>query len=223
MQDQQYVTMAGWRVGPGRGWYGLAAAVLAVGVILAGLLGYRGVRGIRAFADHFVRVVVPGSADLALAEPGTYTVYHEYRSVVNGTVFDGPQDLPGLLCGLRAKETGAAVPLSPSTTSEAYTVGSRAGVSVGRFSVERPGTYELACRDAAGQAGQRTVLAVGRSDLFSHVLTIIAAVGVFIVAAGIAAAVFTVTFNKRQRASQPVPGRNVQTCREVADPIRPIP
>jgi hypothetical protein len=194
------------RVGPGRWWYWLAAAVLVSGLILAVLLGYRGVRAMLSLGDAVARVVVPGNAELTLAEAGEYSIWHEYRSVVDGTGFVNEPDLPGLRCALRAPDTGDAVALAPSSASASYSIGSRAGVLVWRFRAERPGTYALSCRYAAGQAGPNAVLAVSEADdVFTGIFTIVGAVGLFFVSAGIAATIFVVTLIRRQRASRPQP------------------
>src|SRR5262249_43393791 len=37
--------------------------------------------------DRMIRVVVPGDAELKLEEPGTYTIFHEYHSLVDGRIY----------------------------------------------------------------------------------------------------------------------------------------
>jgi len=55
------------------------------------------------------RLVVPGTREVALTEAGSYSIYHEYQSYVDGTVYSTDKQVPGLKCTLRQKDTGRLI------------------------------------------------------------------------------------------------------------------
>lgn len=69
---------------PGRGWYVVAGLLLIATAAAMALFIYSRISGLAA---ELVQVVVPGQADLNLRETGTYTIFHEYRSVVDDKVY----------------------------------------------------------------------------------------------------------------------------------------
>ena len=111
---------------------------------------------------HAPRVAVPGSGDVALSAPGTYTLFYEYRGVVGGTAYAAPKEPPALRVTVTATETGERVPLTSGTTTSRYSLPGRAGVALLEFRVDQPGVYRIDAAHPAGQGGPRFVLAVGR-------------------------------------------------------------
>lgn len=74
-------------------------------------------RMIQEVPDSLTRIVVPGEAELDLTEPGSYTIYHEHRSVVDGQVFSSTADISSLLVAVE-RPTGNPRPcVSPLGTS----------------------------------------------------------------------------------------------------------
>jgi hypothetical protein len=143
------------------------------------------------------RVVVPGEQVLALAETGTYTIFHEAESVIDGHLYTAT-DIQGLKVSITA-EDGGAVPVTPSSGKESYTLGGHSGVSVLAFDIVKPGSYRLAAAYDDGRSGPMTILAVGRNFLGRLLVTIFGAFGVGF-AGFIAALVLTlVTFLRRRR------------------------
>jgi hypothetical protein len=66
---------------PGRSWYAVAVLVFLAGMALFAL--FLNVR-MSTFGDDFVRVTVPGQAELTL-DPGSYRIYHERGGMMDGT------------------------------------------------------------------------------------------------------------------------------------------
>src|SRR6185312_10238567 len=123
---------------PGRIWYAVGIALIAATLAAA---GYYILHQVTAIADRLIQVVVPGQATLTLNESGTYTIFHEYRSVVDGKIYAA-----GGLSGLRVTVTspgGTDVPLTRPGATSRYTLSSRAGVSVFAFEAPAPGAYRL--------------------------------------------------------------------------------
>jgi hypothetical protein len=145
-------------VSPSRWWYAFGAAIIAAGfagfvvVLLQGILG---------LSDSLVVIMVPGEKEMDFPKAGTCTVFHEYASMVGGRVYSNPSGLTGLICEARPLDGGSAVPLQASSVSSSYTLGDRHGVSIGKFDIDRPGTWVVSARYPDGAAGPPAVLAAG--------------------------------------------------------------
>ena len=155
---------------PSRKGYLLAAAILVGSLVAMGI--FLGVR-LAALGQGLIQVVVPGEVTLALAEPGSYTIFHERNSVVDGRLY-ASESISGLAVSLRAP-AGAPVALEPVTTSSSYTFGGRTGVAAFSFEVATPGSYRLAVRYADGRREPRAVLAIGRNFMGGLLTTIFGA------------------------------------------------
>jgi hypothetical protein len=123
-----------------------------------------------------IQVVVPGEHEIHLSDSGTYTVFYEYRSEVDGRVYATAQSLSGLLVALRSKDDFTEVALSSPSGSTTYSVGGRAGVSVLKFEIDEPGTYVLSADYAPGADGPDVVLAIGKLNLLRTILIALAIV-----------------------------------------------
>lgn len=184
--------------GPSRKGYVFAAAVLAAGVVGFVLVLFLGLSGL-----SMQRVVVPGSAELALEESGRYTIYHESRSVMDGRVYD-VDDVSGLTVELVSAETGESVPLDSPGANTTYDLRGRSGRGVLTFEVDRPGAYRLSADYPAG-GGPETVLAVGKGIGTRIAMTVVGAIAIAIGSFLLAAAIAVVTFVRRRRAIRAAP------------------
>ena len=182
----------------GRKGFVIAALVLVLGAIGSAAILYLGLSGL-----SMQRVVAPGSAELALEEPGRYTIYHESRSVMDGRVYD-VADVSGLTVELVSAETGESVPLDAPGANTTYELRGRSGRAVLTFEVDRPGAYRLSADYPAG-GGPETVLAVGRGLGTRIAMTVAGAIAVGIGSFLLAVAIVVVTFIRRRRAAQAIP------------------
>lgn len=146
------------------------------------------------------RVVVPGTDTIELKEPGNYTIYFEYRSVVNGKVYD-TSNINGLVCKLRDTETGEYVKLENSSSNSTYTVNGREGQSLFSFSINKAGIYEIDAVYESGE-GEEAVLAIGKGFVLVLVRTILICFGIFFAAIGGSIVLFVYTFRKRNKAKK---------------------
>jgi len=182
---------------PGRMGYFLAAAILvmSVGAFVPLLL-----RAIRTIADADMhRMVAPGSAEFTLSEAGSYTIFHEYRSVHEGRTYSGGEAV-GLSITLARVDDGSEIPLEPSDTKTSYSYGSRSGASLTAFDLDRPGPVVLTAKyPDATIPGVETVLAVGRIDIPLFVVRLLVAIGVSLGGVLLAVGVFVVTLIRRNR------------------------
>jgi hypothetical protein len=176
-------------------WYVVAVAALLAGAFGAGTTIWSGISGLN---NALIRVVVPGASELTLAEAGSYTIYHEYESVIDGRIYSS-QSVDGLQVSLTDEAGGVTVPVAPVSGSTRYSLGGHSGVSVLSFDIVRPGKYRLTAAYGAGRSGATAVLAIGQGFLGRLLLTIFAAIGLAFTGFAVALAIGLVTFFQRRR------------------------
>ncbi|MEA2447036.1 MAG: hypothetical protein QOK47_673 [Actinomycetota bacterium] len=128
------------------------------------------VTGISNLAEGLVRFTAPGDSTITIAEPGRYTVFHEYRSNFNGNVYNGAPQLPTVNIQMTGP-AGESPIVQPSTGDFNYNFGSTAGYSVGAVEIDKPGEYEVHSGYASG-SGPGVVLALGREKAKSTLQTV---------------------------------------------------
>jgi len=180
---------------PRRRYYGLAVLVFVVGCVLFGWFLFRNLNGL---IDNLTRVIVPGKAEITLSDPGTYTIFYEYQSVLDNKLYSSREDLSGLECTINSKTSGSKIPISRPSRDLEYSFAGRKGISVLEFTVEKPGAYEFSCRHPEEQP--RIVLAIGYRFMDKLVGTIVVAMVIFLSSAAIGVAIALRIFFKRQEA-----------------------
>jgi len=191
--------MNGHEAGPTRLYYALAALVFVAGWVLFALFLFKNLSGL---SSKLQQVVVPGKAELNLAQAGTYTIYYEYESVVGSKVYSTGRSLSGLECAVTAKVTGANVPMSSTTVSSHYSLSGRSGFGVFDFTIDRPGIYVLSAQYAEGHEGPEVVLAVGQGFTTGILTTVFGGLAMVFGSMGLAVAIAVITFLKRMRAER---------------------
>jgi hypothetical protein len=175
-------------------WFVVAGLIAVAGFVAAGFLVFS---GISAVEGRLMQVVMPGSATLTLSQPGTYTIYHETRSVVDGQLY-ASNSVGGLRVSLRAPD-GSAVPLAPSSGGATYKFGSREGRSVFSFTVATPGEYRITGALPDGRTEPKVVLAV-ESGLMGGMFQMIGgALGLVFGGLAIAGVIVVITLWQRQK------------------------
>ena len=92
------------KIKPSRWYYVVAGTALVTGGAVFAVFLLNGVSGL---TEGLTQIVVPGRHELILSETGRYTVFHEYRSVVENRVYSMPKiGLSGLQCDLAFEATG---------------------------------------------------------------------------------------------------------------------
>jgi hypothetical protein len=132
--------------------------VLAGAIFIAGIAAFVLVvaTGLTDLGDSLKnRVAVPGKGSFVL-EPGTYAVFHEHESDLDGTRTSARPGTP-IACTIEGPD-GEPVALAAATTPTEYSIGDRKGREEYRFEALKAGTYSL----TATTTGPRTVLAVGK-------------------------------------------------------------
>ena len=126
---------------------------------------------------------MPGEHTLDL-EPGDYTIFYEYRSVVGGRVYSTADAPLNMNVRLWRDDDGREVELSNPTGSYEYSIESRSGVSLLEFEVETAGTYRIAAEHAGGDRRQ-VVFAVGQYRLKTVLIRVGLAIAAAIAAIGL--------------------------------------
>lgn len=175
--------------------YVLGALCLATGMAFAGWFVWS---ELAALQTAFIRVVVPGSAELTLNDPGTYTIFHEAESVVDGQLYSAP-NIAGLTVTVTSASDGKPVPMTVPVASSTYTVGGHSGRSVFAVTIAQPGKYRLTATYAAGKNGPQTVLAISQGFAWGLVKTILGALVATFAGFGAALALVLTTFFRRRR------------------------
>jgi uncharacterized membrane protein YhaH (DUF805 family) len=149
---------------PSRLWYWVAAGVL-VGAVICVALAVAGFFSVNRQIQDFQRVRVPGQAELHFADAGGYVLYLEQPGQCCSFAAGGGESAPfprwWLNLGLRS--AGYGVPVLVRTwqgTTESYSVNGHEGQTAMYFTIEQPGWYQLAARNAVPRS--ITDVAVGR-------------------------------------------------------------
>jgi hypothetical protein len=175
--------------------YFLAVIPLLGGATIAVWLALSGVFELE---NALTRIVVPGAVVLTFDQPGTYTVFHESESVVDGRVYVA-QDIAGLRVTVTAEADGKPIPVVTPSGRTTYNFGGHSGVSMLSFDIASPGRYRVSA-DYAGKSDEpQTVLAIGRVSIGRIVRTIFAIIGAALVGFGLALALVLTTFFRRRR------------------------
>jgi hypothetical protein len=182
---------------PGRWYYGLAALIFVIGGSLFVLLLLKNLSGI---TEGLIQVIVPGEYEITLSEVGKYTIFYEYRSVVDNEIYATERQISGLQCALTSQETEAQIELSPPSTNSRYTLGGRAGYSVLTFSIEKPGNYQFSAWYSEGQGDQEVVLAIGQGFMKKLMGTIFGGIAIMFGTVAVTIVIVTMTLVKRRKA-----------------------
>ena len=184
---------------PSRWYYLLSLLVIGCGVGLFFLILFKGLSSI---PEKLTQMEAPGTSEMTFAEPGSYTIFYEHRSMIGGRVYDTGGNLSGLQCTVVSKETGAPVSLTQPSGRTSYTLGNRAGRSVLEFNIDRPGLYQVSATYPDVGDGQRVVLAVGQGVAGIITATVIGGLAAIFGSILLAGMIALVIFVKRRKAKK---------------------
>jgi hypothetical protein len=175
--------------------YFLAPIPLIAGLALAGWLVWT---EIAMLQNALTRVVVPGTSVLTLDEPGTYTIFHEADSVVDGKLYSAA-DIAGLRISVTDEANTQAIAVSVPSVSSSYSIGGHSGKSVLAFDIAQPGRYRLSASYSGGRSEPQTVLAVGHGFFGRLFGTIFGAIGAVFAGFAVALVLVLTTYFRRRR------------------------
>lgn len=184
---------------PRRAYFGVAAVIFILGVALFVMFLFQSLLGM---TSDLTRVLVPGESEVKLAAPGDYTIFHEYKSIMNGKVYAGNVNISNLTISLRNQDTGEEAALAPTTAGSNYNLGGRSGYGVYNFKIERPGVYVLSAEYEEGRGQGDTVLAISHGFIGNLLKTIFGGIGIFFGTVLISVLIVVVTLIKRKKARE---------------------
>jgi hypothetical protein len=152
-----------------------------------------------------IQVVVPSSSNITLSQPGKYTIFYEYHSVVGNRIYSTGEEIPGLQVNLISTDTRDDIPLSSASVNRTYTVGGRSGIGLLDFTIDQAGIYELSAsyppvqgqQEGGGEQNQEIVLAVIHSSAIDKLFGTIMAIVFIPFVVGIV--IIVITFIKRRK------------------------
>lgn len=155
-------------------WRYLLSALFAIG----GVFGF--VVLLISNISPDLRIVMPGTHLVEMGK-GSYTLFYEYRSELNGQVFSSDVTVPGIrVVVISPDDTG--VELTQPDVNENYDFDGRSGYSVLEFQIEEDGIYTVAGGFPEGTIGTDIVMAIGKTDAGSLLFAILSLVGGVLVA-----------------------------------------
>jgi hypothetical protein len=178
---------------PGRIWYLVGLAIFIAGM---GTMAIFLVTRLSAMEDGLTRIVVPGAQTITLAA-GSYTIFHEAQSVIDGKIYASP-GLGGLTVSVSTPD-GTTLPLAAAGSGR-YSFGGHTGFSVFDFTAPTAGDYTVAARYDDGATGPQTVLAVGTGFMSGLLATIFGSLAFAFGGAIIAAILMVGVLVRRRRA-----------------------
>jgi hypothetical protein len=181
-------------VKPRRLVYVIPVLCLVGAIIISVFLGF----SVLNMQKALKRVVMPGKVEVTLAEPGNYTLFYEYKSVVNNRTYSTGENLPDLEYSLVSKETGLPISLNSRGAKETtYDGPSHSGVSLYDFEISSPGEYVFSAWYPQDQKGKELVFAFSQG-LPTGKMFFVVAIVFFLFFVGII--LFFIIFVKRQKS-----------------------
>jgi hypothetical protein len=113
-------------------------AILGVALETAALVSFLGV-----FRDSGTLFFVPGEVSINIKKPGTYTLWHEAKTFIEGQFMSFPDDLPsGTTIKVLKQPDGTPVSLRRGSASHMEKSGTRR-VAIGKLTFNSPGHYRF--------------------------------------------------------------------------------
>jgi hypothetical protein len=188
--------MNGSNVFPSPWYFGLAILIIFVGFSIFAWVLYS---GFSDMGSELSQVVVPGSSDLALKEPGEYTIFYENHTYINGKFYGTGAQIPGLQIQVSEKATGRELSTYPTPGGFTYSFGGRTGRSIATFRVERPGIYQINAFYSR-EEGPEVVLAVGHGFAEGIFFSVVIALAALFGSMALAAITVFITYTRRKKA-----------------------
>ncbi len=138
--------MNGQRIRPGRGWYAVAAVILAIGIgamvwgVRDLVANVKDAEGFLPADDTAIRVEGPGESRVELSQAGEYWIARERRKRIDELGEPAPRFFS---VQLAHTATGRAVDVEPLGYDMNYEFGALAGKGLYRFRIDEPGTYTV--------------------------------------------------------------------------------
>lgn len=153
--------------------YTIGAILLVVGFILLRVFLYTQAK--RTLPE--IQIIVPGVSEFYLPQPGEYTIFYEYESIIGEKIYSTGESPPEMIVWLQSKQDYRKIDLSKPSRAKKYKIRKRTGVSIFEFKVKDSGNYLLFTEYPYGATGHDVVFAIGK---FKRLRIILKGVGIYL-------------------------------------------
>lgn len=175
-------------------FYIIGIIVLLIGIIISIIFLKDGLKSIET---SLKRVVAPTDTYIYFDEAGDYTIYYEYRSVVDDKLYSTDQSISGLYCQLKSP-SGKEIDLQSVTANSHYNYSSYEGSSVLEFTIDEPGKYEFSAWYYK-ETGPEIVLAIGKGFFKKIIRIIIKFIAIALISLIMAAILIIMGYKKKKK------------------------
>lgn len=154
---------------------GLLALVVFIGCI--GVSIYWLLGRVSSMDKGMIRVIAPGTSTFQIEKPSTYTIYYEYKGVIDGKVFTSNANL-GDITIVVSSSAGDILPIEPLNISSTYDLGNRSGIGIYTFNASAPGEYTITSTYDEGVDYGRFILAIGTDFTQSILISVFGMLGI---------------------------------------------
>lgn len=182
------------RVRPPRTRYLIAVLVFLLGAVPSAWILASGISGL---TQGLIRAGGPGTIGIELDKPGTWTVFYEYRVATGPVTTVTTPDAPPMEVTLTSP-SGEVMVMGASTGTFNYNTSTHSGVSIGSFSIDEPGSYELGIR-YLDDGPEQVNLALGHEKGKATLKTVFGGIGIA-VSGAIAFIIFIIVLILRVRS-----------------------
>lgn len=189
------------KASPGRWLYLAALLIFMVGVLLAAVLIVSSVIHFRNVRNSFIHIVAPGTTTVHLGDTGSYTIYYEYASDVEGETTPTDVTPPNMIVTITSVATGDAVDVA-TADSGTYSLDSSSGIAIMNFNIDKTGDYRITSRYSDGSTGGDVEFAIAHGiarNIVWGIGSILGSVGIFCGMTFFAFLLTVIVFILRQR------------------------
>jgi hypothetical protein len=160
--------------------FGISVIVIGIALIITSL-----VIAVSNLLGESIKFTTP-NVILSELEEGSYTVYYEHESVLDGQVFStSTEDVSGLILRVVGEDERDII-IGPSNGSSNYTINNRQGYSILSFDIMQLGNYHIIT-----EHDKTVVLNINKVDIFAFIKYILLSIVIFIITIIIALISFT--------------------------------
>lgn len=179
--------------------YIASVLLLVVGVVGAGIFIFK---SYSMLGEEMQKFEMPGTAEVEFKDPGKYTFYHEFRTVVDGQSVN-TDDLPieDYRFSLTNSETGEESLLIRLDGEQKYSFRDREGRTLFEAEIEEPGTYVLTGENETGQAGGTVgsfIVTLDRGFLVQRLTSILGGQIIMLIPAILALIIFVYAYSRKE-------------------------
>jgi uncharacterized membrane protein YdcZ (DUF606 family) len=160
MSAQQVAKPA--KIKPRALWYWIGAFFIVAGIVGSITMIVAGVLSTSHTVDNFARFVAPTDGQtLNFSQSGTFTIYYESNSKVDGQRYRSPDVVPGMSVQLIGP-SGDTIDMQSASNTVSFSTSGRSGQSIGKVDIPSAGAYVAIVK---ADTTEPFVLAVGKGVL----------------------------------------------------------